>query len=339
VNQIIKDCPDRVFIYGECYAILYLALYLKNAHKKVTVVTINKNILKTCNYFDLDCIQIEHINISYKHIFRFSKFMKNIKAIAKLINIQKGCLFIVDRGWIIEGFYLIRLLNKRKIPIYHANTLDFSIMKAKNRMLKPYITSRINKVLYRAFLGIDTELRYVGGHPVHFMTGKFYNDNKIIDTKIKVNDLKSCKIAKNRYIQLDQYDYMFVDIGTGKGLLENNHKNSLKTIIDIFGDDIVIKLHPNHYDDSKSKWGSTYPIFLPSDFLFDSVGKAVISIHSSTLIQASKHKNLMAIALLDIFNWKNHEYKTNVKNSLQRQSDGRIHFVKSVKELRELLNL
>ena len=78
------------------------------------------------------------------------------------------------------------------------------------------------------------------------------------------------------------------------------------------------------------------PTYLPSELLLKNINKSVISISSSTLINASGYNNLKSVSLLELVSWRDQNRKIVSKEFLLKNGKN-ILFPKNYDELIQLL--
>ncbi len=323
------------YLYCECFAPIFFAEYIKGKGEDITIITINKNLIKYCDFAQIRCIYIERVGLRTLSFHKLFIFKKNIWKVIDNLNINKEDKFyLFDDGYILEGFYFARLLRNKHVTYYY-KTNEYP-ERYKNKISLRLLSAIFDKVFYELFLGLDLILIKTSGKHISFGIDKdiFFKKNNISIAleKKSFNEIRF-EIINDKTINIDKYESMFVDQGNCSNFLKNGY---LDDIIKAFSDSsnkIVIKEHPHFSNTNLFEGFDKFPVFVPAEFLLGNIKKNVISICSTTLITVSKIDQLNAISLLELVEWKDEAYKKEQKEYLKKESNNKIIFVETMEEL------
>ena len=327
-----------VYINSHCFAPIFFALYNQyNTGIEHTILTTNENVYKFCKYVKLKCIYIS----SYKRNLRSIKTLvsnKNIlNTIISEVNIKENDqFFLLDNVYTIEGFYFANKFSS-KCQTYYLNLVSFYPDYYGFKFSYKFFTVLIKKIAIEIIYNLKLEL-YNHRGPVIGINNNFLKNSNIKTYKLDVSfDELKMNVSDRTKIQLGEYENMLID-GSYEGIIRKNSIKFIYSAILEYCPTIVIKPHPNFYKTQLLDAKNIIPAYFPIELLSSNIKRNVLSIGvSSTLIFYSKIKRINSISLLELVEWVNLDYKTEIKNWLIKESNNKIIFVKTLDELFEYL--
>ena len=338
---MLKEAPSITnYINCPSYASLFLAIHLKNKGQRVKVTTINNSVKKFCKFVDISYISIPQLIVSLRAPHKIYEFKRKVNSIILDININKNDKFyLLDNSFTIEGFYLAKKFSQRCSVFYQC--LEKHIQPYRGILFNLKGLKRIiARIIIKKVLGISLVFKDVNKKPIFGIDEEFLYENSIKRLKPNI-DLKrlKLKVINKNYVSLKKYDNLIVD----QGLLDTHyvkHDSIIRLYKNLFSYnfDFVIKIHPN-FKNTKSLFINypKYPDYIPVELLFGNIKKNVISVYCTSLITASRFRNIKAISLLELVEYENESYKQKIRKMLSEESDNKIIFVKSFDELKKLL--
>ena len=354
------------YFFCNAYLHLYYALDLEIIKKiKVIIITRNSAIYQLCKYLNKEVIW--YVPLTKYATFRVHKELQylykiknEVKELIEKINFKKGDIVIYPSKYFpvneaARECYLLMILskvcdvyisNQSRVKLIKISLIEY-IHKKKDLIFLSYI-----KLLYFLVYGIkfsffkqdrqiknDTNIMF--GINIHNSALKnlgIWNLNP--DYKKAINNVvnKSGKFISGQYDHLIVYD--------GDGAVD--FRISISSIEDLYNylfskiNSYAIKRTPKILQGLKNQLNidiennyNCLPAFFPSELLFNNINKTVISISSSTLINAS-YNNLKAVSLLELVSWHEQDRKLAYKKILLEKGNN-IYFPKCNEELIQLL--
>ena len=326
------NCPS--------YASLFFALHLKNRGEEITAITTSDNIKKYCDHVNIRCFQLKRFYFGTAIFQKIFEFKEQIHALIAHLKISPGDeYYLLDISYTLEGFYIARVLND-KIKVNLSNLEEVRFKQYTGYLWeKRWLSFQFLKLFMKTCLGIDLILWDVNSEPVFGIGEKFLFRNKITELRLEksLSELKIESMIKN-YVKLKEYDNLIADQEVLlSGRIKANSILKLYEQLLSLNVSYVIKEHPNSKDSKLFGNLPKYPDYIPAELLLENIKKNVISIFSTVLTAACQVNGLRAVSMLELVEWENENYKTYMKEWLTDQSSGKIVFVKTLAELKELL--
>lgn len=325
-----------IYFYCQSYQAFNLALAL-NTDTDVSVITASKNIISACEF-----LKVKYIEHKY---FGITEMIRNKGEVDNEVNrlvsvIKNDELHYSHTQFAVFCFYLVKILKDN-----NGNTLfhDFEFLYSKPRIIsiikKNYVLTKLKQILLTYKYNLPIEVRmstknsfmislnmdYIHKHCKYI----FYDKDFYYDTTLKM--------FKNFKLDYPEIDNLFIaQTFFNKSFFKKDKIDSVLSIINskIFS----VKNHPKLGAHAGLENCIVIPEFLPVEFFFKKVNRNVISIHSASLITASKFDHIKTISIIDIIKTDDH-FMEEVKQELVEKSDNKILFPKTMFELKSLLNV
>lgn len=313
------------YIFIPSFPSVFFALYYNTFNNAETIVITSNPSVK---HFTMDAgIQTLFYKGNRKPYFQFI-VKKRINNLLKQISYNSN-LFLLDNAFVIDGFYLAANWNKGTVyfknlstnyPL-HKEKIPLSDFIGKKIIELSYHIKLINRKLSnKTILGIDEH--FISSHNIKKL--EIPLDYSVIKSKVVNNNQLKIKKCKNLWIDQGNIDTKTKDKGVTKIL------NNI-----IFNHSFAIKEHPKHISKFDFKTNYKYPTYIPAEFLLSNVTNAVVSVYSLSLIEASSYTK--AISILELIDWRDEIFKTNIKTMFTKKSKNSILFPTTITELEDLL--
>jgi len=339
LNKNIKKRKRINYVNCPSYRSLFFAIYLHDKGEKVVVVTLNNNVKRFCKKVGIDYIFLpKPINKSLNFLNLLFRFRRRVNDILNKINIQKSDRFyLLDNCFTLEGFYFVKKFSEKGEVLF--SCLYDHVLPFKGGFSINWFMRVILKFIVKYVLDIKLIFRDVNSKPVLGINKDFLDTYGIHEVDIDYGKIKA-KVVKKSSLKLEMHDNLFID----QGLLSLNILNK-ESVLNLYKNlfsmkiDLAIKEHPNFKTESNLYIEKVfYQDYVPVELIFGNIKKNIISIYSSSLISASEFKNIKAISLLELVEWKNKIYKQKTKQKLVKVAKNKIIFVKSFDELKRILS-
>jgi len=346
------------FIYCGAHRPVLFANALKSIGEKITIITHDREIVKFCEYKNINCINFEFDDLYFRLLHKKGKFFKIIKEIKllkktlddllKKMNCNNSDKYICagNRTKAIDAFYLAKELSSI-CQVYYKD-LSSKPNEFKRPRLKPFFRGDITRFLIKRIMGLDLMFYELNSKPL-FGVGRDFSEKynfKEYNPSLSVENLL-LQSLENRKILNKKYKNLIIlgDLAskgeyTTDHLKANTTKNLFRKILEL-PVDFSFKKHPDappslpfySYFESYEE----IPTFIPVEEVFPEVEKSIIAVYSISLLTASKLKHLKAISLLEMVEWESDLWKNEMKSWLKSESHNKILFPKNFWELQNLL--
>ena len=276
-----------------------------------------------------------------KHKILINLFLSKIEFRKLFKDVEEAEVYFCGYRYSIVIFsYAKKLLKKNKV--YNCGGLpdDRFDKYPMEHGFRAYIMRWIAKWL----MGVETVISNDKGNPVWTLDEKFFKDIEIIKNfgnkeKIIKEYGSKLKTLKGKTILIMMVDLL--EQGGDYAESESFIKamDELMEILDNnFSGSYLIKPHPrdNKLYGKMAKCNKIIPPYIPVEFLFHHNWKFVIGIISTSLIRASKLKDVTVISLMNIFKW-NDMAKHEIEIWRKQMEGVGILFPKDINELKRLL--
>lgn len=352
------------YVFCGSYGDLFIALDLKNSGKEITIVTYSEDIKKYCMAANIKSIYFQTVKpgfrltikpitlvwLGMKALRDVVTFKNRLDNLIRKINFGEEDSFYMLTRWIAyEEFYLAKELSKKgKGTVYFGGIgwREFKIYKTKFNLR--FFEHLIVRYLLKIFLGLDLISYDTNNYPRFGIDDKFLKKHKIIKVAYD-RDYAEFVLDVVKKTKTDQKKYDNLLVGEGSGITSIIKYDSIRNIYKYLVDlplEFVLKKHPKVREHEYQidilyqelfKDCEELPEYIPVELFLNNIKRNVITIASQALIAASQLKHLKAISLLELVEWYNQSYKSEVKNDLMKASKNRIIFVKDFAELKAVL--
>ena len=354
------------YYFCNAYLHLYYALDFEiNQNKDLTVITRNKAIFEFCKFFNKRVYFYEAL--PKQSTFKLLKYLKY------LFKIKKETIDFINYIELNNEDSIV--YPSKYFNIYEAGRESFFLKKiSKNNNV--FISNIIRKDLiksslyhYENFFG-RLRLRYIKlfyylvyGTKFNFykLNRNLIKDNKTwlgyskkyIKSKSNISILESDPdyqkivnrvISNSKKVLDENYDHLIIYDGDG----EVDHRIIPSSLEDLYNylfskiENYAIKRTPkisvnlNNSLNIDIEYHNNLPSYIPAEFYLKNINKSILSISSSTLINASLDNKLNVISLLELVTWKDNGRKIVYKKTLKKYGKN-ILFPQSRTELISLL--
>lgn len=324
-----------IYFYCQSYQAFNMALSL-SLSERVVVITSVDNIIKACNFLGLEFIV--HRKFTINDYVLNSKLVKN--EIKILVNkIADNEFHFSHTQFAVFNFILVKALNDTgRKTVFHNfefvyNAPSFKAWRNVNFIrLQTYLL--LLNLLYGKFLTIrmSTVSSFMLSLKIDYISKSCY---KVIDNKMDYYDI-TLKMFKDFKFEYPEIKNLFIAQTFNNELFFNSDK--INELLPILNDpSISIKNHPKLGKIKELNNCIELPDFLPVELFFQKVTNCIISIHSSSLITASKLNNAKTVSLLDIVKTSD-PFLDQAKNDLKLKSNNSILFPKNIAQLKPILS-
>lgn len=334
------------YIFCPSYGSVFFALHLKNSGKEITIITHNISVKKYCGIADINCIYFDYVGVPITKFYKIFILKSRIDNLIRRIDIKKeDDFYLLDNSFDISAFYLARECSKKGNVYFNVIGKKFNAYTENRYLCMSFFARTYLRYLFKMFLDLDLIFLDVHHKPAFGINDKFLKKNKIKKFSLNknLNELQLEAMIKN-HIKLKEYDNLIATDGNFSGIANEVSLIKVYKNLLIHPQKFAVKYHPRVLKTQKlAKYEKVFmncdefPDYIPVELLLNNIRKNVISIMSTSLSAASQLEHLKAISLLELVEWNNPSYKSEVKNWLTKQSHDRIIFVKSFEELNNLL--
>lgn len=321
----------------------FLTLYEKHKNENlISVYVINvENIYNFILSLNLDlykCIFIPYQNISFKNPLNLISERKRINVLIsnnfEKIKNSNIYFFSIYEDWLTAAF--VKFLSRNNL-IYYIDYYDFSADIFTKRKLT--LKLKLQKICYK------------------FVTGTSFNFQ--ILEKIPEFDYLKYNIIRIT-IKLDKtvferYEYSFIKTIGSKNVIffispcensifiDSNYDDTQFKIINEFklsGWNIFIKGHPRiGIPENILKIGvEEVPSYVPAEFLNLDDFKKIFGIITSSLAHFALNSDIQTYSLINLFQYKEEEYKLVYIQYLVRLSNNKIRIIETYDHLLKIIN-
>lgn len=323
-----------IYFYCQSYQAFNMALTF-SLQKKIVIITSVENIIKACDFLKLEYLVHKKFNLN-DFIFKRKQVLSEINRLVKIIAVDE--LHFSHTQFAIFNFLLVKELNNAgKRTVFH----NFEFVYNKPTYMAwfniVYFRLRLYLLIYRLLYGdfltvrMSTLSSFMVSLKLEFISRTCY---KVIDNKANYYDLTLSMFKEIRF-DYPEIENLFIAQTFSNSLFDKQNKiNDLIPILNSAA--IAVKAHPklgNIYGLDK---GPELPAFLPVELFFSKVSNCIISIHSASLITASKFDNAKVISLLELAKVKD-SFFDRVRCDLEVKSNGRIMFPSTIEQFKLLL--
>lgn len=330
------------YIHCGAHRPLLFALALKNLGNDITIITHNEKIIKFCIKENINYLNYEFIRPTATSIINIFALKKILDDILKKIEFDdEDCFFLTSKIKCYDAFYLSKELSKKGCKVYYLNSNGMEFEKYKPPISKPiFLKGGIIRLALKLILNLD--LMYYTGRdiPIIGVDDSFLKKHNIQDCK---SDILSEELVLKSIGKSKNYEYDNLIVSQGPLIEAHIKTDSVKKLYENLFQlpiEFAFKKHPDaavssFYDFFKDC--REVPTNIPAEMLYKNVRKNVISIFSASLILASQLKNIKAISLLELVEWKDQSWKNEVKEELKKSSNNNILFPNNFEELKNYL--
>jgi len=342
-----------IYIYCPSYSSIFLALFLRDREKEITILTNNESIKKLCTHME---INYKYLGFSNPVLF-FKDFMveykerENLDNLFECINPGENDILYFD-GYVVEYklYYLIKKWPKKGIIINtelinHKIDLYNYIKSSHPYGMRNYLRKIISMLIIYIVYGLRLKLYLINEKSVHFgFDEKFKERHKIIFEDI--GDYKNMvkNVTKNNLMTIKKYDTLIIS-GYPHNNIDYSIYNQLIHEIPKLSSSIAIKIHPStHHSGNIDETAKDLfpefdliPSFIPVELILPNIRKNIIAESSIALISASEIPHLKVICILDLANWVKGKklFARQHKLFLAKYSKNRITFVNNISQLKK----
>jgi hypothetical protein len=338
---------EREYIYCPSYGSLFFALHRRQKGIDIKIITHNECIRKFCEDFNIAVYYFNYprplkLFIPMTHIF----FKRSLDKFIETSGFTKSDkLFILDNAFEIFGFYIAQQYSKIGIVHFHLLGREFPIFFPRKKIDALYFIFLIQSKIFRYFWDIDLIIRNTHGKPTFGIDENFMKKNHI-SYFIPDKELIELKfdVVKKFSIPMKHYQILIATDGGMKGIVNEDTLSDIYMKISSNVSSLIVKSHPriklgldeNSYELSLNKFEHISEC-IPVELALNNVDKCVISVFSSVLPFTARIDRIKAISLLDLVEWNSIEYMEEVRNMLNKESDNKILFPKTIDELFEII--
>lgn len=336
------------YVFCSSYGAIFFAFHLKNSGRNIKLISDNFSIGKYCRAAAIDCIYFDYINVTTPTLYKMFALKEKIDSLIKEIGIQKDDnLYLLGNLYDISSFYLAKEWAK-KGNVYFGLLgmgIGYNVYEEKGKLnLRRWIRT-LSRYMYKMFLGLDLILLEVNKKPAYGIGDRFLQKNGIKNLCLEKNltELQLEAIKKNP-IKLKEYNNLIITEGDVSDVINEDSVTKIYRNLLELPCEFAIKHHPQVVRNSESYGFKQIPTnleelpdYIPVELLLNNIRKNVVSVYSGSLIPASKLEHLRAISMLELVQWVDESFKSEVKEWLMKESNGRIIFVTTFDELSKLL--
>lgn len=251
----------------------------------------------------------------------------------EILDIAEVYFFSRFEDWLTAGF-IHRFSKKMETKIWYADHYDEASLLYKRR----------HKFNFRKFI-YKKILKYLTG--VNFSTQIIEKLPEFPVSKYKIKKIRIELIPEvfNKYAYvIDDFDLKIPGILFFDSPIEKTVFNSLcydKSLVEIiqllkdFGFRIIVKGHPRIGTSNaiKNLVDREIPSYVPGEFIDPDQFELCLGLYTTAICHFANNTNLPTFSLMKLFEASNPEtYKIGI-NYLIQQTDGKIHFCESLKDL------
>ena len=322
------------YFYCQSYQAFNLALSM-NSNVDIIIISSAKNILLACKYLNVKHMQHQR--------FTLSEMIKNKRNVveekSKLISIiGDDELHFSHTQFAVFCFYLVKGINDmRGKTVFHNFEFVYNYPTYSSIKKRKYLKTKVYNFLLKHIYKMPVEVRmssstsFMHSLKISYIKNSCY---KIINDRDKYYD-NTLNLFKTFSIDYSDIDFLFI----AQSFLDNSffNQDKIKELIPILNNSkISLKNHPKLESIKELEECNVLPEFISVEFFFNRVKKAVVSIHSASLITASKLDSFKTISLLDIVK-SDDPFMAEVKQDMIRKSNNRILFPQNIAEFKTLL--
>jgi len=333
-----------IYIYIPSYPALKLVYYFQEKDEKITVVSSNSEILKTCRMFNIPVIEMNlkilrpvsrNTLLSPKawhsHFRSLDKYVNSL-----LDNLKEGSFYFTILCIDVIGLHVIQKISQKK----HNLDLIFwpevhNPLRLKNvwpKTINEFKYFLLNNILYSPFYSYkeETSGRYL------FVGNKFLRKNNIKiwnNSKPHYSSVSSLNLNVNSKFIVILGGY---SLESDSGFFDKDELCKAYSFINNILDNVYYKPHPGAYEiDGCLNDLRLFPYdFLPIEILTKNI-KLAIGV-ASTVLPFLANKGVPSISLLRIVPC--HGLNREEWISMLQQSSKNVLFPSTLDELEELLN-
>ena len=344
-----------IYICCPSYATIFLALYLRDNGKEITILTHHEGIKKLCAHMEINHKSLSRSNtkLFWKDLLLEYKERKNLDKLFEEIDpgendtlyfdshVVEYKLFYLIKKWSRKGMIINTELINHKIDLY--NFFKSSHPYGRRRYLKEIKSILIIFIIY----GVRLKLYIINEHAVRFGFDEKFKERH----KINIRDFGDYQnmvnnVIKNNLIKTKKYDTLIISSYPSKDIDYSIYNKFIREIPKL-SSNIAIKTHPTlHHSNNIEENARTLfpefdliPSFIPVELILQNIRKNVIAESSTALIAASSIPHLKVICILDIVNWLGNKkrFAKHYRSILVKESKNRITFVKNISQLKSII--
>jgi len=343
-----------IYIYCPSYTSIFLALYLRDKGKEITILTNNRSVQALCTHMEINHKYLGFSNpvLFCKNLLVEYKERENLDNLLEDMNPGENDTLYFD-GYCVDYklYYLIRKWpNKGKIfntELLNHKIVLYNYFKSSHPYgIRPYFRKIISMLVIYIIYGLRLKLYLLNEKSVHFgFDEKFKERHKIIfeDFGDYKNMVKN--VIKNNSMIIKKYDTLIISAYPYKDI-DYSIYNQIIHEIPKLSSSIAIKIHPTiHHSDNIDETArdlfpefDLIPTFIPVELILPNIRKNVIAESSTALIAASEIPHLNVICIMDIVNWVKGKkrWARQYRSFLIKNSKNRITFVNNINQLKDV---
>jgi len=330
----------KYYIYCPMYEAIFLVYYLMEQGHEVEAITPNENIALFFNAAGIKVTCFTPVYLKTLDLISPLTFKSKLNRIFKRYD-QKIPLIFGHNAFDYNGFYLAKKWAEHNAVFFYRLDPRRELFRIK-KIEKQVIFTLFLRWKLRLFCNLNLPVLNCETRSVVGIDEYFLEKNRIQRVELgEAFQAKKKKICEKYYIQQKRYKNLII--------LEGWYSLPDKVDIDSLdycykwirshARDCVYKRHPIHRgDDCFFEKQAIYPDYIPAQFLYGNIDKNVIGLSSTSLITASYFKNIKAISLIHLVEWKSKEAKNKFYYFLTEEDNG-ICFPESYEELEKLIAL
>ena len=350
---------------------LYFALYLRQIEgKAVKVVSHHKSVLKFCDHLGVPTLAHARPMLGrnfFQNCGRLKRCEQDMRQRLRENPPAPGDAFLL-LGSVAQIIYIgatLARLHAGRCQVFRHDLIEPDLKAAIQPA--PFSLARFRDPGYRQMLSVALSAKLVQGLDLHVckqpqkyalaIDDRFFASVGAapLDFSLSPPVLKQKLLDHLAPSWPEDHDALVVDFDTafwwkayasdpaGVGFMQELF-GQVFAMLERAGLDYALKVHPD-IEEKPHLMGEVtlppgvpqFPAFIPSEFLYRNVRRAVVGVSSATLVGAAKSGRLTAISLMDLAPWRDTNLRDSIRTYLVRESEDKILFVRSVDELRQAI--
>lgn len=317
-----------IYFYCQSYQAFTFAL----KYKDVCIISSQKDIIKACEYLGVQYLKHTSFGLN-DFILKKKKVYNEINRIIKKTN--HGQFHFSHSQYAIYCFLLVNKIVESNRNVFFHN-FEYEYPKAKLRFSLDFFKAKLIQIILNARYSPVFEIRFLLKNKTVLSLSKAIIDKAIIHSYAEG---EYNRIIENVIVDFNKNNKsykgtLFIDQGIMNDDYFVTDKNeALRSFL--YQNSSIVKEHPIHTKKDYFQGFEVLPSYLPVEFFFKSFEGIVMSPYSTSLLLASKFSKIKSVALL--FMIKDRLLREEIKEKYQKESNGKVIFVNSLKELQTLV--
>lgn len=322
------------YFYCQSYQAFNLALSI-DIQEDIIVITASKNIIKACKYLKVK--YVVHEPFSLKDFgYKYNAINTEIKKLITVIGEDE--LHFSHTQFAVFCFLLVTRLNEaNRKTCFHNFELVYDRPKYVDYFKRKYLKAKLYHAAIKYLYKLPVVIRKSSKNSFILSFNLSYLKQdcfRYIDDKNTYYDL-TLNMFKSYSFDYPEIDHLFVAQTFSNEDLYI--KDKIRELLPIINSEMIsVKNHPKFGSIEGLERCATIPEFLPVELFFQKVKKSIISIHSATLITASKFHGIDAISLIDIVRTDDN-FMEKMKADIIRKSNDKVLFPLTISQFRKQL--